>query len=511
MKTRHALALLLCTTAFVGAAQASSHREAPFITELPKVDGTDLYAFRSYETGRSGYVTLIANYLPLQDPYGGPNYFSLDPNAAYDIKIDNNGDAVEDIVFRVRVSETVKGLSVNAGGKSVAVPLINIGPIGRGGDRNDTANLNRVETYQAWVLRNPRTTPRVGDIFGGGGGTEGFVVQQISRGAGGTTFQKPVDNIGERSLPNYNAFAASHVFSAIIPGCGVGRIFVGQRREGFGVNLGQIFDLVNTSTDATPSVPFVPVGEANRNVGPNTTQDKNITSIAIEVPVACVKSQSSSIIGVWTTASLPASRHLNVRSQAAETATGPWVQVSRLGSPLVNEIVIGLPDKDKFNGSRPRDDAQFATYVTNPTLPELLEILFGPTGVVAQLGVQAPNQFPRNDLVQAFLTGVPGLNQPAGVRAAEMLRLNVNTPVVAAPTQNRLGVIAGDSAGFPNGRRPGDDVVDIELRVAMGKLLPTNVAPSGQLEFVDGAEVNASQFLTVFPYLQPPLPGNRPD
>jgi hypothetical protein len=168
----------------------------------------------------------------------------------------------------------------------------------------------------------------------------------------------------------------------------------------------------------------------------------------------------------------------------------------------VNEVVIGLPDKDKFNASRPVDDAQFATYVTNPALPELLEILF-PV-------VQAPNLFPRTDLVAAFLTGIDGLNKPAGVVPAEMMRLNTSIAPKAAAAQNALGVIAGDTAGFPNGRRPGDDVVDIELRVAMGKLLSTADAPSGQLPYTDGVEVNASQFRTTFPYLQTPLAGGTP-
>jgi hypothetical protein len=177
------------------------------------------------------------------------------------------------------------------------------------------------------------------------------------------------------------------------------------------------------------------------------------------------------------------------------------VQVSRLSTPLVNELIIGIKDKDRFSAANPVSDAQFATYVTNPTLPELLEILFGSAGVVA------PNVFPRADLVQAALTGVPGLNQPANVVPAEMLRLNTSTAPVPAASQNALGVIAGDSAGFPNGRRPGDDVVDILLRVMLGVLLPPAQAPSGTLPVNDGVEVNASQFQNSFPYLQTPLGG----
>jgi hypothetical protein len=170
---------------------------------------------------------------------------------------------------------------------------------------------------------------------------------------------------------------------------------------------------------------------------------------------------------------------------------------------LVNEVVIGLKDKDTFNASQPKDDAQFANYVTNPTLPALIQLLFGSAGVVA------PTNFPRADLVEVFLTGIPTLNYTTAV--AEMLRLNTTTPTLPAASQNNLGVIAGDAAGFPNGRRPGDDVVDIALRVMMGKLLSTTVAPSGQLPFTDGALVNAGMFQQVFPYINPPLAGSPND
>ena len=188
---------------------------------------------------------------------------------------------------------------------------------------------------------------------------------------------------------------------------------------------------------------------------------------------------------------------------ASQYQNGSLVQVSRLGQPLVNEVVIGLRDKDKFNASQPKDDAQFANYVTNPTFPALVQLLFGSAGVVA------PTNFPRSDLVEVFLTGIPGLNQTTAV--AEMLRLNTTTPAIPATSQNDLGVIGGDVAGFPNGRRPGDDVVDVALRVMMGVLLSTNVAPSGQLPFTDGALVTANMFQSVFPYINPPLAGSPND
>jgi hypothetical protein len=205
------------------------------------------------------------------------------------------------------------------------------------------------------------------------------------------------------------------------------------------------------------------------------------------------------VVGGWTSASLPKVRQLSAQPTYAEPEqTSPELQqVSRLGMPLVNEVVIGLPDKDRFNASHPRDDAQFADYVTHPTLPALLEALFG---------VSAPTLFPRSDLIQVFLTGVPGLNQNGSV--AEMLRLNLDTPATRRSLQKNLGVLAGDNGGFPNGRRPGDDVVDAALRVVMGVLLDASVAPSGQLPYTDGATVSAMDFSAAFPYLLDPLPGS---
>ena len=223
---------------------------------------------------------------------------------------------------------------------------------------------------------------------------------------------------------------------------------------------------------------------------------------------------TSDVVGAWTTASLRQARVLNQRASYKLPAFqgGAWTQVSRLGAPLVNEVVIGLKDKNRFNSSEPKEDAQFADYVTNPTLPALIEVLFGAAGVVA------PTKFPRTDLVAAFLTGVDGVNKNGSV--AEMLRLNTALPPTPAGQQTTLGAalcfVNGaltltnpgcDPAGFPNGRRPGDDVVDIALRVAMGYLLPAADAPSGQLGFTDAVLQADSQFDAVFPYLKTPLPG----
>lgn len=583
---RSAACAAIATLALAVSMDGSSHREAPGITNTPKLDGTDWYMFRSYEPGREGFVTLVANYYPFQDPFGGPNYFALDPAGVYEMHIDNDGNAVEDITFQFRPAIATKDFAIPVGGINVAVPLINIGPIGPG--RDDTANLNREETYTLNIIRADRR----------GGMSEGVTA------AGGTsTFKKPVDYIGAKSVPQYATYASNHIYDIAIPGCGDGRVFVGQRKDSFVVNVGEIFDLVNTN----------PLGPENGEE--DDLAQKNITSFILEVPVDCLTlSASQPIIGGWTTSSVgvgasssggtggagaagpcpagqPASPkpadnaaltwvptlncsgwvpsgHPQARGSGtglggnsgsagvaacpagqpsspkpADSAAITWVptadcsgwvpsghpaargnsgaggngapsgapgtQVSRLGAPLVNEVVVGLKDKDLFNSAVPTQDSALAVYVTNPTLPELLEILFP--------AVQAPNNFPRQDLVAAFLTGIPGLNQPAGVVASEMLRLNTSIMPTPLGSQSRLGALGGDNAGFPNGRRPGDDVVDIELRVAMGALChafpgafacgPAD-APSGALPFTDGAFIDSSFFDAAFPYLRTPLRGS---
>jgi hypothetical protein len=472
-------------------AMASSHREAPFISRMPKVDGTDFYMFRSYAAGRSDYTTLIANYQPLQDAYGGPNYFSMDPDALYEIHIDNNGDAKEDLTFQFRFTNTNKNAAFTIGGKSVAIPLvINGGAIA---DVN-AAGANVRETYTITVVRGDRRT-----------GTKA----SVTNAAGGSaTFDKPLDNIGKKSIPNYDAYAAKHVFDVNIPGCAVpGKVFVGQRKDPFVVNLGETFDLINIKAPATE---FLATAEKNAR---DDLALKNVTSIEMEVPTACLVSATAGdpVIGGWTTASVRQARLINSLPKSDADVSregGAWTQVSRLGMPLVNEVVIGLKDKDKFNASKPSADAQFADYVTNPTLPALVEILYGAAGA------KAPTNFPRNDLVAAFLTGIKGVNQPKTVVASEMLRLNTSIAATAIGSQKRLGVIDGDNAGFPNGRRPGDDVVDIALRVVMGKLCTLSIgcapadAPAGALHFTDGAYLDETFFNPTFPYLKTPIPGS---
>jgi hypothetical protein len=254
-----AVCSLILSPLFINPAIASSHREAPFITELPKVDATDLYMFTSYEEGRSDYVTIIANYLPLQDSYGGPNYFAMDTEAFYDVNIDNTGDAKEDLTFRFKFQQLTKNLSVKVGGKDIPVPLINIGAITTG----NNANQNILETYTLSLIKNNSKNNKL---------KKGDRVVDAENGK--WEFSKPIDNIGNKSIPNYEAYAASFIRKIKIPGCSKeGKVFVGQRKEPFVVNLGETFDLINYKD---------PIGPPSAEI--NDLADKNITSLALELP-----------------------------------------------------------------------------------------------------------------------------------------------------------------------------------------------------------------------------------
>ena len=514
--------------AAASAAMASSHREAPFITGAPKVDGTDFYMFRSYEGvsatgtgGRSDYVTLLANYQPLQAPYGGPNYFQMDPNALYEIHLDNTGDAVEDITFQFRFKNTLKGTALTVGGTQVPIPLIQSGAVSA---PNDPA-LNVNESYEVKVVRGARRSNTGSNVVKTGGGN---------------TFEKPVDNIGSKTIADYPAYAARHIHNVTIPGCPAGKdqgkVFVGQRQEGFAVNLGPIFDLVNA-----PSAFLLDPNNkdaAGNGGGNHIIQKSNVTTMAIEVHKDCLTAGAEPVVGGWTTASLRQGRLVNPKpgsgNDKGEKAGGAWVQVSRLGNPLINELVIGLPDKDKFNASAPADDAQFLNYVINPTLPPLLSLVFGGTSVT-------PTNLPRTDLATTFLTGITGINKPAAnPKPSEMLRLDTSKAPVPFAGQNRLGVagnaLAGgtDNAGFPNGRRPKDDVTDIALVAMLGGLCvingtgdalklnsipgvagvtsmcqPSSVPLGAQSADVHDAVDQATvPFLSVFPYLNTPNSGS---
>ncbi len=485
-------AMALAIAALAPTVWASSHREAPFISGSPKLDATDLYMFRSYETGRQNFVTILANYIPFQDPQGGPNFHMFSPEGLYEIHVDNNGDAVEDITFQFRFTNTSKATALTIGTKSVKIPLINSGVVAG----VNPAALNVRETFTIDVVRGGRRTGRT----------------SVTNAVGGATvFDKPVDNIGDKSFGSatgYATYANQHIYDVTIPGCGTpGRVFVGQRKEPFYIAVGRAFDLFNLN----------PLG-AEVGGNNNDLEGKNVSTLAMELPISCLTAGTETVIGAFTTASLRQGRLLDGSPATGlgkvARSGGAWTQVSRLGMPLVNELIIGIDDKDKFNASKPRNDAaNFADYVTNPVLPALIQTLF-PAAL-------APTNFPRTDLVTVFLKGISGLNQPANVVQAEMLRLNTSTAVTAAAAQNPLGVAAGDNAGYPNGRRPADDVVDLSLRVSMGALCVLTGAtdtlrvgcrpgdaPAGGLALTDSVRKTSVNFGVTFPYLTTPLPGN---
>ncbi|MCU7555338.1 DUF4331 domain-containing protein [Alteromonas sp. ASW11-19] len=520
------IVVALSGMAITATALASSHREAPNITRMPTVDSTDFYVFNSYESGREGYVTMIANYIPLQDPYGGPNYYAMDTAAEYAIHIDNDGDAVEDISFTFNFESMLaaenEGIALPVGPegeqKMIKVPLKNVGPI----SADDMSAANFSESYAMTMVTGPvrtgtRTTltPVAGDSFG-----------------------KPLDYIGNKTFSSeqeYERYSAQFVYDFSIPNCPqMGRVFVGQRNDPFVVNLGETFDLVNYVPVEGDSSPGAGDGEGfpggiTQSLENDDLRNKNVTAIAVEVPAECITGDGNGVIGSWTTASLPQARILNPDATFSkpEVNGGAMTQVSRLGNPLVNELVIGIADKDTFSTAHPSSDGQFADYVTHPVLPELLNILFK-EAVNNTLGTNietlAPTNFPRTDLVTAFLTGFEGVNQQATVTPSEMLRLNTGIAATPAEEQSAFGVVGNDLAGFPNGRRPGDDVVDIALRVVMGRLCyPIPVAGEdtdlglcapedasvGDVPFTDGAPIDATMMDTQFPYLSTPKPGSE--
>ncbi|EAQ98385.2 DUF4331 domain-containing protein [Congregibacter litoralis] len=520
------LALALGMALHPMAADASSHREAPFIAKFPQVDASDFYLFNSYEPNRDGYVTLLANYIPVQAAYGGPNYFPLDSNAVYEIHIDNDGDVVEDISFQFRFSDALtqsgEPLSFDVNGVTVTSVLKNAGAISAGSE----PGLSHAESYTLDVVTGGRRS-----------GNATAVTNQLD---GTANFRKPFDNAGNKTFgeSGYGSYADSFIYDINVPGCSMpGRVFAGQRYEAFKISLGEVFDLVNLvpiEGDSTPgagdSGGFP--GGVTQDPDRNTLAENNVTTLALEVHSSCLTG-SGDVIGAWTTASLPQASILNPDAtfERPEVVGGPLVQVSRLSNPLVNELVIGYDRKDAFNSSEPANDGQFLDFVTNPVLPLILDSLFRDavnTTLGASIENLAPSNFPRQDLVTAFLTGFSGVNQFADAVPGEMLRLNTAIPATPKMQQQPLGLAAGDLAGFPNGRRPGDDVVDIALRVVMGALChdlplgeggdPVNLgicapedAPVGNVPFTDGAPLSAADLNNRFPYLLTPYAGSPVD
>merc|ERR1712137_481736 len=446
---------------------------------------------------------------------------TLSDDHFFEIYIDNDGDANEDITFQfftgnslggeqVEVpfvsdeddcviyqrgsapppaTQTIDGgITVPVAGRNVPIALKYAGQITAG----NNGALNWFEWFRLNVIHGDRTY-----------GTRQPVT--LASDSSQIEFTKPFDYAGTKTFPDYDAYANQYIHSISIPGCGeTGRAFLGQRKEPFFISLGAIFDLVN----------FVPVpgfpGAVQEDPEHNDLKDLNIDSFILEVPTEClVKDGQNGIIGAWTGV-----RKLHHNGEEHV----PGKQVSRLGNPLVNELLIGLIDKGKYNNAEPRDDAGFVDeYINYPSFPEILNILFL-DAVNTVLGVDldniAPNNFPRDDLYAIFMTGVAGINKPNTVVPAEMMRLNTQIDVTPREDQSPFGVIGGDNAGCPNGRRPGDDVVDITLRAAMGRLCtlglfctPAN-APVGHVDFTDGSPLSAMDFNPTFPYLTTPTPGS---
>jgi hypothetical protein len=432
-------------------ARASSHREAPLIANDPTADNTDLYAFVSPD--RPDTVTIVADYIPFEEPAGGPNFSNFDENARYDLHVDNNGDGRDDVTYRFRFRTRTRNEKTF---------LYNTGPI----SSLDDPNWNVRQFYSVTRVEGRRRTVL------------------------GANLPSPPDNIGPRSTPNYGNLAAAAVNT--LPG-GI-NVFAGQRDDPFFVDLGSIFDLGGLR----PFNPFhlLPLPAAG---GVDDVAGYNVHSIAIQVPISQLVDVSPTI-GVYASASRPALRILKADGRTKNV--GPEVQVSRLGNPLANEVLIPLGQKDYWNRQDPVDDKQFVDRYLSPELAGLIHVLYP--------SLPAPPTTNRQDLVGVLLTGVPTLNF-TGPKLADELRLNTAIPPAAAP--NRLAVLAGDFAGFPNGRRLGDDVVDIELRAiacGYGPILHSalglcDLQPNDQIG--DGVDANDKQFLSTFPYVSAPRQG----
>jgi len=443
----------------------SSHREAPEISKDPVADSTDLYAFVSPD--RPDTVTLIANYIPLQGPDSGPNFFEFGDDVRYEIHISNTGDAQADITYQFDFSTEVLNKETF---------LYNTGQIT---SLND-ANFNRRQFYTV----TKRTRDGRSEVLG-------------------RHLASPPCNIGPRSTPDYSTLATAAIHS-LTKGR---RVFAGQRADGFYVDLGAVFDLL----DLRPfqQLHVIPTPAAT---GINSLAEMNVHSIALQVPIKELTggyagsdpANAKSVIGVWTTASRRAS---TVQESDGTTSHGPYRQVSRLGNPLINEAVIPMGHKDEWNRVAPSDDGRFLKYVQQPEVAKLLPGLY--PGVFPNLaGLTAD----RADLVAVLMTGlpsgiVPGFQNYTGRVVADLLRLNVAIKPAASP--NPLGIIGGDLAGFPNGRRPVDDVFTIELRAIAGVTYPLvapSYTPDGAASVVTDGLV-APEFMSGFPYLGTPHGG----
>jgi hypothetical protein len=455
-----AAAALAAGSLAVSLAPGSSHREAPKILADPTADNTDVYAFTAPDA--PGSLTVVANWIPMEEPAGGPYFGKLDPEARYHVKVDNTGDGRPDVAYRWEFDQRFR----NPESFLDAAPTV---------DSIDDPDINFVQTYDLY-----RETYQGRKVH----------AQRIANDV-------PVapSNAGPKTVPDYGKVSAQAV-SGIAGG---GKTFVGPADDPFFVDLGAIFDGINIDKPGRPNI-----GLGNQGGGKDDVAGYNTHAFVLQVPEAQVTRDGkavsgagakNAVIGVWATTER---RRIAVRRghNGKARAHAKWVQVSRLGNPLINEVVIPIGQKDRFNRTEPADDAaNFGKYALNPEPARLLNALFG-------LGVKETN---RTDIVQALLTGVPGLTQigskPA---AADTLKLNLGVPPAAMP--NRFGVLAGDVAGFPNGRRLADDVTDIELRVIAGALLKPEEGGK-QIPLGDGVDQNDRPFRSAFPYVALPTDG----
>jgi uncharacterized protein DUF4331 len=450
----------------------SSHREAPEISKDPVADSTDVYAFVSPD--KPDTVTLIANYIPLQAPSGGPNFYEFGDDVLYGIHIDNNGDGYADVSYEFRFGTQV--LDKNTF-------LYNTGPI----ESINSANFNRRQFYDLTVVS--------GD----------------SQHTVGVNLACPPCNIGPLSTPNYGHVAGQaihHLHDGI-------KVFAGQRADAFYVDLGSIFDLGDLRPFENLHAQYGLNAFSGPAAGVNAVNHLNVHSIAIQVPISSVTRHGHPTIGVWTTASRQSATFWD-EDKGENVSSGPWRQVSRLGNPLVNEVINPLGKKDQWNSLPPSDDKLFAEYVTQPGLAALLPALY--PGVFPNLAALVKSGKPRADLEAILLTGipkgiVPGFTNYTGKVLADMLRLNTSIKPTPADKQNIYGLLGGDAAGFPNGRRVTDDVVAIELRAVAGvtyALVDKKYTPDAAADkLTDGltpADVS-SPSTGSFPYLGLPYSG----
>lgn len=448
----------------------SSHREAPEISKDPVADSTDVYAFVSPKN--PDMVTLIANYVPLQQPNGGPNFFEFGDDVLYEIHIANSGKGQADISYQFRFFSQIRNPKTF---------LYNIGPI----SNIDDPNWNRPQFYSVTRIKN---------------GKKKMLAKKLAC---------PPVNVGPRSTPDYAELSKQAVHRL-----GKRKVFAGQRADAFHVDLGSVFDL--GALRPFNEAHLIPLAAMD---GINSVQAYNVHSIAIEVPIKEVTrngnvpsdaSDAGAVIGVWTTAKRQKVRVFDDKSGKYDSK-GPWEQVSRLGNPLVNEVLIPMADKDKWNHTAPRFDRRFARYVNKPELAVLLPVLY--PGVFPNLAKYGKD---RADLNAILMTGiptgvVPGFQNYTGPVESDMLRLNVAIKPTAKP--NNLGLVAGDAQGFPNGRRIDDDVVTIELRAIAGLTLPLvdpSFTPDGAASAIEDGTTNTNAKATnTFPYLG--LPGSGYD